>query len=111
LLKRTREENERLDCFRLCKIAIYAVTPHTAPQFEPAGTTTPEQSPRFQEWPYLGCFALRQRPAIQHSAQGLAFQKLRNEKRRTIALTRVKDSENIGMIQRCDRLRFLFEAM
>src|SRR5438445_4692869 len=39
LLKRTREENKRLECFRLCKIAIYAVTPHTAPQkFEPAGS-------------------------------------------------------------------------
>ena len=43
-------------------------------------------------------------------AQRLPFEQLRDDERRPVVLADLIDGEDVGMIERCGRLRFLFEA-
>src|SRR5208283_4781598 len=58
----------------------------------------------------LDSFALRQGAAVQRRAQGIALQKLGDQKRRALVLADIKHSENIGMIERGHCPRLLLET-
>jgi hypothetical protein len=57
----------------------------------------------------LGRLSRRQRTGIQPSTQGFAFQKLRDQIRRTFVLAKIMNRQNVGMIQRRYRPRLLLE--
>ena len=58
----------------------------------------------------LGRLPRRQCSGIQPPAQRLALQKLRDEIRRAVMLAKIMNRQNVGMIQRRDRLRLLLKA-
>ena len=55
-------------------------------------------------------FALGQRAAIEDGAKAFPLEKLRNQEGGPHVLADVVDGENVGMIERGDGLRFLFET-
>ena len=55
-------------------------------------------------------FTRWQRPAPDLLAQGLAFQQFRHQVRRALIGSHLEHGENVGMVQRRRRLRFLFKA-
>src|ERR1700753_2814772 len=56
------------------------------------------------------CFALWNRAAFEDCAQAFTLEQFRDEIRRTAARSDVINGKNVGVIQRCDGLRFLLEA-
>jgi hypothetical protein len=58
----------------------------------------------------LGGFAHRQGAGTHPLAQGLTLQKLGHEVRRAFMLAEVVNGEDVGMIQRCNRLRLLLKT-
>ena len=57
----------------------------------------------------LARLAHRQRPRTQPLAQRLAFQKFRDDIRRAIVLAKIMNRQDVGMIERRNRLRLLLE--
>ena len=56
-------------------------------------------------------FANRQGAALQHLTERASFQELGNQIRSAFKDAKLVDGKNIGMIEGCSRLRFLFKAM
>ena len=52
----------------------------------------------------------RQRPRYELLPQCLSFKKFADQKRRTVVHTNVMDSQDVRMVQRRNRARFLFET-
>ena len=60
--------------------------------------------------PVIHCLSQGQRAVFQPVAQGLTFQQLGYEVRAILVSSKLIDTYDVGMVEGCRRLGFLFEA-